>query len=252
MDTQNQRQKTNKMSTTDTKSELPAYRVYLANGTNYVTSMARNITLDKARAYFVGESIETTVDGGPETFSRCVKVEDVDKPTTTASATPDKVREEMTLSTGHTVVHERMKNGAQSATVKGSATGEMTEAEWTEYCAAIVAKRTIPAEKPTAIKTEQPYDWRTFDKIEQLKLDLRTAKRDLKYWMREALEQTAKCDKLEAEFHAHAEALAEALRSLRDFVVEIIEENAEPNLEQCVDARETANQALANWEGARQ
>jgi hypothetical protein len=54
---------------------LPAYRVYLANGTNYVTSMARNITLEDARAYFVNASIETTVNGGPETFSRCVKVE---------------------------------------------------------------------------------------------------------------------------------------------------------------------------------
>jgi hypothetical protein len=56
-------------------NELPAYRVYLANGTSYVTSIARNITLEKAQAYFVGASMETTVGDGPESFSRCVKVE---------------------------------------------------------------------------------------------------------------------------------------------------------------------------------
>ncbi len=39
-------------------NELPAYRVIYADGTSYVTSMAKGITLDQARAYFVGESFE--------------------------------------------------------------------------------------------------------------------------------------------------------------------------------------------------
>jgi hypothetical protein len=41
------------------------------------------------------------------------------------------------LSTGHTVAHERMNNGAQHAYVIGSENGAMTEAEWTEYCQVI-------------------------------------------------------------------------------------------------------------------
>ncbi len=55
--------------------------------------------------------------------------------TTTASAQP---RVSMLLSTGRTVAHERMNNGAQHAYIIGSATGEMTEKEWEEYCALIV------------------------------------------------------------------------------------------------------------------
>jgi hypothetical protein len=39
----------------------------------------------------------------------------------------------ITLSTGAVVVHARMPNGAQSATVEGRANGAMTEAEWQEY-----------------------------------------------------------------------------------------------------------------------
>jgi biotin synthase-like enzyme len=35
--------------------ELPAYRIFLSDGTNYVTSMAKGITLADARAYFLGE-----------------------------------------------------------------------------------------------------------------------------------------------------------------------------------------------------
>jgi hypothetical protein len=38
------------------------------------------------------------------------------------------------LSSGRTVAHERMSNGAQNAYVIGSATGAMTESEWSEYC----------------------------------------------------------------------------------------------------------------------
>lgn len=32
---------------------LPTYRVHLSDGTSYITSMARGITLEDARAYFV-------------------------------------------------------------------------------------------------------------------------------------------------------------------------------------------------------
>ncbi len=37
------------------RQELPAYRVFLSDGSDYVTSMAKEITLADARAYFVGE-----------------------------------------------------------------------------------------------------------------------------------------------------------------------------------------------------
>jgi hypothetical protein len=44
---------------------LTAYRVHLANDTNYVTSMAAGITLEDARKYFVGKPLtqadETTI-----------------------------------------------------------------------------------------------------------------------------------------------------------------------------------------------
>ncbi len=58
----------------------------------------------------------------------------------TASAQP---RVSMLLSTGRTVAHERMNNGAQHAYIIGSETGEMTEAEWTEYCALIVKGKQV-------------------------------------------------------------------------------------------------------------
>lgn len=45
------------MSTT-TESSLPAFRVFYADGTSYVTSMAAGVTLAQARAYFVGQSFE--------------------------------------------------------------------------------------------------------------------------------------------------------------------------------------------------
>ncbi len=43
-------------------------------------------------------------------------------------------RDPINLSTGRTVIHGRMNNGAQHASIEGSETGEMTESEWTEYC----------------------------------------------------------------------------------------------------------------------
>ncbi len=39
-------------------SEMPAYKVIYEDGGSYVTSMAKGITLDQARAYFVGEYFE--------------------------------------------------------------------------------------------------------------------------------------------------------------------------------------------------
>ena len=36
------------------QSELPAYRVTYEDGSSYITSMSPGITLEKARAYFVG------------------------------------------------------------------------------------------------------------------------------------------------------------------------------------------------------
>ena len=47
-----------KTQNTPTRSEMPAFRFHLDDGTSYVTSMARGVTLDDARAYFV-DSVQT-------------------------------------------------------------------------------------------------------------------------------------------------------------------------------------------------
>lgn len=39
-------------------NNLPSFRVYLSNGTSYVTSMAKNVTLEDAKRYFIGRIIE--------------------------------------------------------------------------------------------------------------------------------------------------------------------------------------------------
>jgi len=38
--------------------DLPAYKITLHDGSSYVTSMARGITLEAARAYFLGQVFE--------------------------------------------------------------------------------------------------------------------------------------------------------------------------------------------------
>jgi hypothetical protein len=45
------------------------------------------------------------------------------------------------LSSGRTVAHELMSNGAQYAYIIGSPTGEMTESEWSEYCSLITGTK---------------------------------------------------------------------------------------------------------------
>lgn len=35
--------------------EMPAYKIYLSDGTDYVTSMAKGITLSQAKGYFLGQ-----------------------------------------------------------------------------------------------------------------------------------------------------------------------------------------------------
>lgn len=47
-----------KTQNTIESKELPAFRVHLDDGTSYVTSMARGVTLADARDYFVG-SVQT-------------------------------------------------------------------------------------------------------------------------------------------------------------------------------------------------
>lgn len=46
-------------------ADLPAYKITLANESSYVTSMAKGITLEAARAYFLGQELvqddETTM-----------------------------------------------------------------------------------------------------------------------------------------------------------------------------------------------
>ncbi len=55
------------------------------------------------------------------------------------------IRSDITLSSGRTVRHSRMANGAQRVT---PTTGpeELTEAEWDEYCAIIAGPATTAAE----------------------------------------------------------------------------------------------------------
>jgi len=43
---------------TDVNNGLPAYRVIYEDGDSYVTSMAKGITLDEAKKYFIGQSFE--------------------------------------------------------------------------------------------------------------------------------------------------------------------------------------------------
>lgn len=53
---------------------LTAYRVYLNNGTFYVTNMAEKVTLEDARNYFVGQLFELE-EGKP--LVKVIKVENV-------------------------------------------------------------------------------------------------------------------------------------------------------------------------------
>lgn len=55
---------------------LTAYRVFLNNGTDYVTSMAAGVTLQQARDYFMGQPLEQS-DGSTATV---INVEAVREP----------------------------------------------------------------------------------------------------------------------------------------------------------------------------
>ncbi|UOF82031.1 rec [Caudoviricetes sp.] len=59
------------------------------------------------------------------------------------------MRPKITLSTGTTIYHLPMANGATEALVMGG--GSMTDSEWSEYVATIAAinPKTIKAPKPT-------------------------------------------------------------------------------------------------------
>lgn len=52
------------------------------------------------------------------------------------------IRSDLVLSTGAIISHTRMQNGAQEAIVSNRLTGEMTHAEWDEYC--LVIRTTLP------------------------------------------------------------------------------------------------------------
>lgn len=53
---------------------MPAYRIHLSDGTSYVTSMAKGVTLEMATAYFLGHWFEQPDE---KTKLQCVKVEPV-------------------------------------------------------------------------------------------------------------------------------------------------------------------------------
>lgn len=58
-------------------NELPAFKITYHDGSDYVTSMARGVTLEDARDYFLGQTFVTDEDEntGKETKRRAVKVE---------------------------------------------------------------------------------------------------------------------------------------------------------------------------------
>lgn len=51
---------------------LTAYRVYLNDGSNYVTSMAKDVTLEMARQYFIGQWFEQSDE---KTMLQAINVE---------------------------------------------------------------------------------------------------------------------------------------------------------------------------------
>jgi hypothetical protein len=53
---------------------LTAYRVYLNDGSNYVTSMAKDVTLEMAREYFIGQWFEQADE---KTMLQAINVEGV-------------------------------------------------------------------------------------------------------------------------------------------------------------------------------
>ena len=67
-----------KTQNTITRSEMPAFRVHLNDGTSYVTSMAHGVTLDNARAYLVGTvQTEENFETGAEIRRIVLSVESI-------------------------------------------------------------------------------------------------------------------------------------------------------------------------------
>lgn len=60
----------------NTTSELTAFRITRNDGTSYVTNMAKGVTLEQARAHFIGQTFtEEHPATGKETRWTGVKVE---------------------------------------------------------------------------------------------------------------------------------------------------------------------------------
>lgn len=53
---------------------LTAYRIYLNDGSNYVTNMAADVTLEMARRYFIGQWFEQSDE---KTKLQAINVEEV-------------------------------------------------------------------------------------------------------------------------------------------------------------------------------
>ena len=56
---------------------LTAYKVYLNDGSDYVTNMAEGITIDDARKYFVGQWFTEEDYNGKETHRQAINVQEV-------------------------------------------------------------------------------------------------------------------------------------------------------------------------------
>lgn len=58
--------------------QLPAYKITLNDGSSYITSMAAHVTIDIARAYFMGQvQVSEDFETGKETRRVVVNVEAV-------------------------------------------------------------------------------------------------------------------------------------------------------------------------------
>lgn len=53
---------------------LTAYKVYLNDGSSYITNMAKDITIEMARKYFIGQWFEQSDE---ETMLQAIHVEQV-------------------------------------------------------------------------------------------------------------------------------------------------------------------------------
>jgi hypothetical protein len=143
----------------------------------------------------------------------------------------DAPRESIKLTSGRTVRHERMSNGAQHAFIAESDTGEMTESEWNEYCTLIAVKaaeRNAPRGFPSSMG---------IGLVDGALVDQNG------FYVTPA--QTIAIIK---HYKAQAERLAEALRAIRDLPASTTRYDG---FKGAAKLQDMAREALAQWEAGQ-